>query len=68
MEEDPAFESLAELRSLVHQIAMAAGQVVHAGNEEQIGRAREMLAETRRALYRILAEDDAGPGPEDDGD
>jgi DNA-binding PadR family transcriptional regulator len=68
MEEDPAFESLAELRSLVHQIAMAAGQVVHAGNEQQIDRAREMLAETRRALYRILAEDDAGPGPEDHAD
>jgi DNA-binding PadR family transcriptional regulator len=68
MDEDPAFESLAELRSLVHQIAMAAGQVVHAGNEEQIGRAREMLAETRRALYRILAEDEAKPGPEDAGD
>ena len=58
MEEDPTFEALAELRSLVHQIAMAAGQVVHAGDEEQIGRARETLADTRRQLYRILAEDD----------
>jgi hypothetical protein len=58
MEEDPAFEALAELRSLVHQIGMAAGQVVHAGNEEQIARARDTLSETRRRLYRILAEDD----------
>jgi DNA-binding PadR family transcriptional regulator len=58
MEDDPAFEALAELRSLVHQIAMAAGQVVHAGDEDQIARARDTLAETRRRLYRILAEDD----------
>jgi DNA-binding PadR family transcriptional regulator len=58
MEDDPAFEALAELRSLVHQIAMAAGQVVHAGDEGQIARARDTLADTRRRLYRILAEDD----------
>jgi hypothetical protein len=45
----------------VHQIAMAAGQVVHAGDEEQIGRARDTLADTRRRLYRILAEDDDTP-------
>jgi DNA-binding PadR family transcriptional regulator len=59
-DDDPAFETLAELRSLVHQIAMAAGQVVQAGDEEQIGRARDTLADTRRRLYRILAEDDDG--------
>ena len=58
MEDDPAFEALADLRSLVHQLGMAAGQVVHAGNEEQIERARQALNETRRTLYRILAEDD----------
>jgi DNA-binding PadR family transcriptional regulator len=61
MEDDPAFEALAELRSLVHQIGMAAGQVVHAGDEEQIARARDTLADTRRRLYRILAEDDDAP-------
>ncbi len=58
MEDDPAFEALAELRSLVHQIGMAAGQVVQAGDEDQIARARDTLADTRRRLYRILAEDD----------
>jgi len=58
MDDDPAFETLAELRSLVHQIAMAAGQVVQTGDEQQIGRARDTLADTRRRLYRILAEDD----------
>jgi DNA-binding PadR family transcriptional regulator len=59
MEDDPAFETLAELRSLVHQIAMAAGQVVHAGDEAQIARARDTLTDTRRRLYRILADDHA---------
>ena len=62
VEDDPAFETLAELRSLVHQIAMAAGQVVQAGDEAQIGRARDTLADTRRRLYRILAEDDDAAG------
>ena len=61
MDDDPAFETLAELRSLVHQIGMAAGQVVHAGDEEQIARARDTLADTRRRIYRILAEDDDAP-------
>jgi DNA-binding PadR family transcriptional regulator len=61
MEDDPAFDTLAELRSLVHQIGMAAGQVVHAGSEEQVDRARDALSETRRRLYRILAEDDDAP-------
>jgi hypothetical protein len=35
--------------------------VVKAGDEEQIGRARDTLADTRRRLYRILAEDEAAP-------
>jgi DNA-binding PadR family transcriptional regulator len=62
MDEDPAFETLADLRSLVHQLAMAAGQVVHAGDENQIQRAREVLDDARRTLYRILAQDeDARP-------
>jgi DNA-binding PadR family transcriptional regulator len=56
-DDDPAFETLANLRSLVQQVHIAAVQVVHAGDERQIARASETLAETRRALYRILAED-----------
>jgi DNA-binding PadR family transcriptional regulator len=58
MSEDPAFETLADLRSLMHQVAMAAGQVVHAGDEDQIQRAREVLTDARRTLYRILAQDE----------
>ncbi len=59
MEDDPAFEAAGEFRSLIHQLALATMQVVGAGNEDQMRRAREALTETRRRLYRILAEDDA---------
>jgi hypothetical protein len=48
------------VRSLVRQVGLAASQVVEAGNEQQIARAREALTSTRRALYRILAEEDLG--------
>jgi DNA-binding PadR family transcriptional regulator len=58
MEDDPAFEAAGEFRSLIHQLALATMQVVGAGNEDQMRRAREALTETRRRLYRILAEDD----------
>jgi DNA-binding PadR family transcriptional regulator len=61
MEDDPAFEAAGEFRSLIHQLALATMQVVGAGNEDQMRRAREALTETRRTLYRILAEDEAPP-------
>jgi len=49
--------SLAQLGSLIIQIGKAAWQVGQVGDEQQTARACETLAETRRALYRILAED-----------
>lgn len=51
-------EDLLELRSLVGQIRNAAGEVMFSGNAGQHREARELLAETRRALYRILAGDE----------
>lgn len=60
-------EGALELRDLVWQTAAAAQQVAHAGNARQIARARQVLADTRRSLYRILAEDDE-PGPGEDED
>ena len=33
-------------------------QVAHAGTDAQIARAREILTETRRSLYRILADEE----------
>jgi DNA-binding PadR family transcriptional regulator len=49
--------AITELAPLVIQIGKAAWQVATVGDEAQRARATEVLAETRRALYRILAED-----------
>ena len=55
-----------EMRNLVGQVNMAAFQVVSAGTEGQISQARQVLTDTRKALYRLLAADDedtsADPG------
>lgn len=50
---------LVALRDLVHQVMAATRQVAHAGTSAQIETAQELLRETRRALYRLLAEEDA---------
>ena len=53
-----------DVMSMIHlcrQLGIAAVQVVRAGNAGQIGEARKIVGEARRALYRILAED-AGDG------
>lgn len=47
-----------ELRTLFGQVVMAAVQVARVGNEAQVAQARQVLVETRRRLYRILASDD----------
>jgi DNA-binding PadR family transcriptional regulator len=47
-----------EMRNLIGQVAMAAFQVVSAGTEGQISQARQVLTDTRKALYRLLAADD----------
>ena len=48
---------LTELAPLVVQIGKATFQVASVGDSAQRERARALLADTRRALYRILAED-----------
>jgi DNA-binding PadR family transcriptional regulator len=52
-----AASAAADMRTLVHQVHLAAFQVVSAGTEDQVNQARTVLAQARRALYRILAED-----------
>ena len=47
-----------ELRHHIKGIASAAMQVAYAGDEQQVSKAREVLDEARRRLYRILAGDD----------
>jgi DNA-binding PadR family transcriptional regulator len=52
----------AELRDLVFQLGAAVRQVAHAGSEAQVEEAKRILAEARRALYRLLAEEPEPPG------
>ncbi|MEP6697329.1 MAG: PadR family transcriptional regulator, partial [Pseudonocardiales bacterium] len=47
---------IGEMFDVFKQAAGAAWQVAQTGNEGQIAQAREVLADTRRSLYRILAE------------
>jgi DNA-binding PadR family transcriptional regulator len=52
-----------EMRRLIGQVAVAAFQVASVGTEDQVGQARKVLTEARKALYRILAaDDDEGAG------
>jgi len=56
-------ESMQEMRNLVvnlKQIGIAAKQVAKVGTGSQVAEARKVLADTRRRLYLILAEDDEG--------
>ncbi|HWM84737.1 MAG TPA: PadR family transcriptional regulator [Kofleriaceae bacterium] len=55
--DDPSLE----LFGLAGQIGSAAMQVVQTGSEAQVAEARKALVAARRALYRILAEDDLEP-------
>jgi DNA-binding PadR family transcriptional regulator len=46
-----------ELRHTVQQVMVAVSQVAQAGSAAQVQQAGKILADTRRALYRILAAD-----------
>ena len=46
-----------DLMGAMRQIGMALFQLTHSGSEAQQAEAKQVLADTRRALYRILAED-----------
>ncbi len=51
-------EATLRMRDAVFQVGAAVMQVLHAGTEEQKAKALEVLTETRRRLYSILAEDE----------
>lgn len=53
----------ADLHSLVRQVHVAAFGVLSAGTDAQIAQARKILTQTRRSLYRILAEEDEQDAP-----
>jgi DNA-binding PadR family transcriptional regulator len=41
----------------MRRLGMAAGQIGHLGSRDQVAKARGILAEARRSLYVLLAED-----------
>ena len=57
---DDMGHGIQELRGLIAQVAAAAWQVAQAGTEAQATEAKRILTETRKSLYRLLAEDDEG--------
>jgi DNA-binding PadR family transcriptional regulator len=62
-EEDPDAPDLHRMAGLIIQIGKAAWQVAQEGDARQTDQAYQTLAETRRALYRILAQDSHGEEP-----
>lgn len=55
-----------ELRGVLEQVHDAARQVARTGTEAQRAAAQRLLADTRRALYLLLAEGPAAPADEDE--
>jgi DNA-binding PadR family transcriptional regulator len=57
-------EGVVDLRQLIGEVAGAAMQVLRAGSEAQAERARQILVDARRSLYRVLAEDESDDQPD----
>jgi DNA-binding PadR family transcriptional regulator len=53
-----AGDGVHELRDLIWQLGAAAMQVAHAGNAAQLDEAKKIVADARKAIYRILAADE----------
>jgi len=53
-----------EFRNLIRQVMMAVMEVRRAGSSEQVAQARAVLAQARKSLYLILAEDEPSAGPQ----
>jgi len=51
-------EGLLDLRDTMGQLIGAVKQIARGGNTAQVAAAKQLLTETRRSLYRILAEDE----------
>jgi DNA-binding PadR family transcriptional regulator len=56
-----------ELRATIRQVLVAVSQVSQAGSAAQVKQAGKILADTRRALYRILAADGEDAGEDTSG-
>jgi DNA-binding PadR family transcriptional regulator len=55
---DEGAEGANDLRQLIFQIGGAMAQIVQGGDEEQLEKARAVLVDTKKAMYRILAEEE----------
>jgi DNA-binding PadR family transcriptional regulator len=55
----PYSKGLMDLRDAAFQAGAAVMQVARAGSEEQVGRALEILEDTKRRIYEILAEEES---------
>jgi DNA-binding PadR family transcriptional regulator len=55
-----------ELGKLMREVAFAFAQVMRTGSDAQMERARDVLAQARRDLYRILADGEDGSPSQDD--
>jgi DNA-binding PadR family transcriptional regulator len=53
-------DETADLFGEIKRVAIAAAQVGQLGDTRQVAEARRVLADARRRLYTLLAEDDAG--------
>ncbi len=56
-----------QLRDTIKQVMVAVHQVAQAGSAAQVAQASKILADTRRALYRILAADGEEAGEDTQG-
>ena len=56
------------LRQTAFQVMGAVVQVAAAGDDRQVARAERLLKDARKALYRLLAEDDEDGGEADGGE
>jgi DNA-binding PadR family transcriptional regulator len=56
-----------QLHDTIRQVAVAVTQVAQAGSAAQVAQASKILADTRRALYRILASDGEEAGEDTPG-
>ena len=57
--ETPGNDPRREVMNLMREIGPALGQVLKFGTPEQVAEARRIMTEARRALYRLLADDES---------
>jgi hypothetical protein len=63
-----ADDTALELWDMTRQVMMAVMEVRRAGSASQLAEARRVLADARRSMYRILAEDLPSQNAEAGGD